>query len=288
MFRLGAVTDEVNSNFEQALDVIGELGIRDIEIHTLWGTHIEALSDEQVKDLSQILKQRNLRPVVLDSTIFLRCQLNTGEIPENWSARFQSISGSYDQHLDWLERCLNISHYLDAPYVRIFGFWRNGDTTDKVITEITARLREATSIAARTGVTLVLENCPHTFLGQTRQALQVIRAIDSPWLRLLWDPANAYRSGESDFTNMITDTIPYLTNMHVKGIILDDKLSKGLQYVRLDHGEVDFHSLLSGLLKANYSGVVSIEPHYTTKNGGIEGAARESFTSLSKIVDSIK
>jgi len=288
MFRLGVITDEASTGFERALDVIGSLGLRDVEIHTLWDTHIEALSHEQVANLRSLLAERGMSPVVLDSTVFLRCRLSGDDIPPSWSDRFQSIAGAYDQHLAWLERCLNTAHRLDSPLVRIFGFWRDGETTDAVVREIAARLREAVDMASGVGVRLALENCPHTYLDHTRRALRVLRAIDSPWLRLLWDPSNAYRSGESDVVDVADEALPYLAHMHVKGIVLDEALPSGRQYVVIEKGEVDYRRLLGRLLEAGYEGVVSLEPHYALPEDGMEGAARESFASLSRIIDSLK
>jgi L-ribulose-5-phosphate 3-epimerase len=284
MFRLGAVTDEVSADFERALAIIGEWGLEDIEIHTLWDTHIEALSDDEVTRLQETVARRGMRPVVLDSTVFLRCRLGGGSPPEDWSERFHSVVGAYDDHLAWLERCLTIAQRLAVPFVRIFGFWPDGALSDAIFAEIVARLREPVQMAADAGATLVLENCPHTYLDHTRRALRVLRAIDSPWLRLLWDPSNAYRNGEADVVDTAAEALPYVAHVHVKGVILRDGRC---EYTIPEKGGVDFHRLLRELMAAGYEGVVSMEPHYALPETGIEGAAQETFASLTRIVESL-
>ncbi len=127
MFRLSAITDEISTGFERALDLIGEWGLEDVEIHTLWGTSVEALTSEQVTGLCDVLAERRLRVAALDSTAFLRCRLRGGPLPESWSKRFHSIAGDIDQHLTMLGRCLETARLLDAPLVRIFGFWGDGE-----------------------------------------------------------------------------------------------------------------------------------------------------------------
>ena len=143
-------------------------------------------------------------------------------------------------------------------------------------------------MAPRNKVRLALENCPHTYLDHTRRALRVLRAVDSPWLRLLWDPSNACRNGERDVVDIVDEALPYLAHVHVKGIALDKALLGGRQYVRVDQGAVDFQTLLGRLLKAGYGGIVSLEPHYAVPGDGVEGAARESFASLSRIIETLE
>jgi L-ribulose-5-phosphate 3-epimerase len=284
MFRLGAVTDEISADFERALAIIGGWGLEDVEIHTLWDTHIEALTDDEVARLQEVLARRGMRPAVLASTVFLRCRLGGGEPPEDWSERFHSVAGTYDDHLAWLERCLTIAQRLAAPFVRIFGFWPDGAPTEAVFADISARLREPVQMAADAGVTLALENCPHTCLDHTRRALRVLRAIDSPWLRLLWDPSNAYRNGEIDVVDTIAEALPYVAHVHVKGVIVEGDRR---EYTAPEKGGVDFRRLLRELLEAGYDGVVSMEPHYALPETGIEGAAQETFASLTRIIDSL-
>jgi L-ribulose-5-phosphate 3-epimerase len=284
MLRLCAITDEISPSFERSLDLLSEWGMKDAEIHSLWDTSIELLTEEQASQLERLLAEHDLRPAVLDSTVFLRCLLHGEEPPEAWSKRFQSLGGSYDQHLAWLEACLRTARRIGAPLVRIFGFWREGPATEAVIHEIEDRLQAAVEMAASAGVVLALETCPHTYLDQTRPTLEVLRALDSPWLRLLWDPSNAFRSGDADVADLVAEAFPYLAHLHVKGILVGENLPDGHRYVTIGRGQVDFRLLLGGLVSAGYKGLVSLEPHYALPRSGLEGAARESFESLRGIL----
>jgi sugar phosphate isomerase/epimerase len=284
MLRLCAITDEISREFEAALQLLGEWGLKNAEIHTLWDTSIELLTEPQVGRLERLLAEHDLRPAVLDSTAFLRCVLDGGSPPASWSKRFQSLAGNYDQHLAWLEGCLGTARRLGAPLVRIFGFWREGPTTEAVIREIGHRLQPAVEMAASAGVVLALETCPHTYLDQTRPTLEVLRTLDSPWLRLLWDPCNAFRSGDTDVVDLVAEAFPYLAHLHVKGILVGENLPDGHRYVTIGRGQVDFRLLLGRLVSAGYEGLVSLEPHYALPRSGLEGAARESFESLRGIL----
>jgi L-ribulose-5-phosphate 3-epimerase len=287
MFKLSAITDEIAMDFEQAVEMLAEWEMSDVELHTLWGTSVETLTGQDVERIRQILAAYDMRIRVLDSTVFLRCPLFDGVLPGTWSENFHSVVGTLDQHMAWLEHTLETAQQLNVPLVRVFGFWRDGETTDAVVERITERLQAAVELAAKAEVTLALENCPHTFLGPTRNALRVLRAVDSPWLRLLWDPSNAYRAGEHDVASLAGEAMPYLAHLHVKGIVLDDLAPRGRRYVPVAEGAVDFGTILSDLLAAAYEGGVALEPHYSIPPGGIESAGRESYLSLLGILDNL-
>ena len=44
MFKIGIITDQVSMDFEEALQIIKEFGVRYIEIHSLWNKTIEELA----------------------------------------------------------------------------------------------------------------------------------------------------------------------------------------------------------------------------------------------------
>ena len=44
MFKVGIITDQVSMDFEYALKIIEELGIKYIEIHSLWNKTIEDIT----------------------------------------------------------------------------------------------------------------------------------------------------------------------------------------------------------------------------------------------------
>jgi sugar phosphate isomerase/epimerase len=287
MIRLGAITDEISDGFERSLALFNEWGLQDVEIHTLWGSSIERLDDGEVDRLRRLLDEHGLRACMLSSTVFLRCRILDGPPPEAWDRRFDSIPGTYTEHVAALRRCLETAAALAAPLVRVFGFWPEEAHPDAWPEEVVTRLREAADLAARHGTVLALENCPHSHLDQTHKALEVLEAVRSPWLRLLWDPSNAWRCGETDLADLIQRAMPHLAHMHLKGIRLAGGPAASRAYVPLDEGDVDFRQLLAGVLAAGYTGVFSLEPHYARPRTGREGAARESMGRLRRLLDTL-
>lgn len=284
MFRIAAITDEISNSFERGLELLAEWGLSEAEIHTLWDTSIENLNPEQVGHLRQLLTGFGVRACMLSSTVFLRCRIGGGTPPEPWDRRFASIGGSYADHVAALARCLEIAIELSAPLVRVFGFWPEAGDPAHARTEIVSRLREAAAQASDKGITLALENCPHSNLEKTELALDVVEAVASPRLRLLWDPSNAWRCGDRDMLALVERVMPYLAHVHLKGIRMSDELPRGHTYVPLDEGQVDYRRLLERLIEAGYQGALSLEPHYALPRSGREGAGRESFARLTQLL----
>jgi len=288
MDRLCIIADEVSSNFDHALACASAWDLRYVEVHSLWDTSVEWLDVSQIERLRAALAAHHLSAPVISSTIFLRCRLQDGPPPERWSRRFDSLAGGYTEHLHALERSLAVAQGVGAAVVRIFGFWRDGPTNDAVVAQIVDRLRPALQMASASGIVLALENCPHTYLDQTRLALQVVRRLDSPWLRLLWDPANALRSGEADVAERVDEALPVLAHMHLKGLRLAEETSGSREYVRLDQGGIDYRRLIGRLLDGGYAGLFSLEPHYSLAGEDRQGAARESLVIVRDIFRTLR
>ena len=138
MIRLGAITDEISDGLERSLALFNEWGVQDVEIHTLWDSSIERLDPDEVERLRRLLDEHSLRACMLSSTVFLRCRILGGPPPEAWDRRFDSIPGTYAEHVAALRRCLETAAALGAPLIRVFGFWPEEGNPD-VMTEKLAR-----------------------------------------------------------------------------------------------------------------------------------------------------
>jgi len=288
MDRLCIIADEVSTDFDKAIACISGWGLKNVEVHGLWDTSVELLGATQIERLRAALDAFHLAAPVVSSTVFLRCRLRGGMAPERWSRRFDSLAGEYPEHLHWLEQSLNVAQGVGATAVRVFGFWRDGPTSEAVLNRIVESLGPALELAAAAGIVLALENCPHTYLDHTRLALQVVRRVESPWLRLLWDPANALRSGEMDVAELVDEVLPVLAHVHVKGLRLTGGSPGGREYVRFDRGGIDFARLIGRLLDGGYGGQFSLEPHYSLSGDDRLGAARETVLAAQALLRTLK
>jgi sugar phosphate isomerase/epimerase len=284
MLRLGAINDELSPNFERALDLAVNLGIQEIEIHTVGRKVIEELEPAEVRRVQQELAQRQLHVCNISSTIFLRCHLDDRDEEIPWRSAFRSIKGRYADHLRGLEHALEIAQMLQAPLVRIFGFWQDGPLSEAVYEQVAGRLARPLQMAQLAGIPLALENCPHTWLDWGQRAARLVEMIDSPWLRLLWDPCSGVRSGEPDVLAAYAQISRHLAHVHAKDLRFDPASKRGHIYVPIGQGQVDWRSILAMLQADGYQGVVCIETHHLGPDGAKESAAIATYNGLKEIL----
>lgn len=286
--RIGAINDELSPNFKQALDLAVALGIQDIEIHTFNQKPIEVLKPDELLTLRKWLKERDLKVCNLSSTVFLRCHLDencTDEI--EWHTRFANISGGYADHLQALKRALEIAAELQAPSVRIFGFWKEASLTQTIFERAIERLREPLALAEAAEIPLLLENCPHTYFDWGARTIQLIEMAGSPWMRMLWDPCSGMRSGEPDVLEAYPRIRPWLAHVHAKDIRFHPTSKRGHSYVPIGEGEMRWPAILAQLASDDYEGVISLETHHQAPDGTKESAAIAMMAGMKQALSTI-
>jgi L-ribulose-5-phosphate 3-epimerase len=286
MFQLSAINSELSLDLDQALSIAMDFELQSIEIHTIGGECVETLHPAEIQGLKKTLDRYGIQVCCIASTAFLRCPLGDHDpIPD--PIAYPSIGGSYDDHLTALENALSIANELNAPQVRVFGFVRQGPTTEQVYQRIAERLDQPIRMAQAAGVRLVLETCPHTYLDWGVRAAHFANMVNSPWLKILWDPAGPVRAGEQDYMTPYPQLRPHLGHVHAKDILIDPSLEGGRAYVPIGQGMIQWHQILSRLAGDGYDGWVSLEPHHVGPDGRLESAARTSFQKLNQIYQSL-
>ncbi len=164
MFKLGIITNSISQDIVHALDVAKQLGIRHVEIHSLWGKSIENLSDQEIRQVKEFITDRELEVSCVSSTVFLRCRLRPGE-KIVWETSFISSEGDYAAHIKMLKRAIEMADILETPLIRCFGFWKEDEMTASSWQEIVQKFQEPVRMVEEAGMTLALENCP-TLISQ--------------------------------------------------------------------------------------------------------------------------
>jgi sugar phosphate isomerase/epimerase len=118
-FPLSLVTDEIDQDLGRALDVARELGVRQVELRTLWGKNVIALDDDEVERARRLLRARGMAVGLVGTSIF-KCFL--------WDDRRRPVRDAYfpqelsfDEHAALVEPALRLAERLGAPCIRIFS-----------------------------------------------------------------------------------------------------------------------------------------------------------------------
>jgi sugar phosphate isomerase/epimerase len=184
MFRISAFADEIGPDPVQQLDVLAQCGVRHLELRSILGTNVLALTDAQVEDLRSLLRQRGVTLSAIGSPI--------GKVP---------IDGSFEDHLSKFERAIHLARLFEAPNIRVFSYYPPGDgptwdgVDEKWHAEVFARMRRKAEIAEKAGVRLVHENEHRIYGDSPERVARIFREAPSPTLRAAYDAANFVYGG---------------------------------------------------------------------------------------------
>jgi sugar phosphate isomerase/epimerase len=271
-FRISVINDEISQDFDRACFVVAhDFGLSWMELRSMWGTNITALSAAQIDDAQKILAKYHLRVTDIASPLF----------KTDWpGAPLSPYSAKGDKHLaaettfkqqdEILQRSISLAKQFQTNKVRCFDFWRLDDIAP-YRAAIDEKLRSAAEAAGAQGVLLVLENEFECNTATGREAARTLNSIPTPHFALNWDPANAVMRGELDafpggWTALPKDRIHHC---HCKNAV---KGAGGkIEWSPVGKGFIDWTAQFRALKQIGYRDAVSLETHW---NGG--GTPEES------------
>ena len=273
--QLAAITDEISQEFEYALDVMLEYGAFGAELRGLWGTNIADLTDSQAERAKVALKSRGMSVCSL-ATPFFKCDLEVGRPNPGEAAGRMHLATprGMDQQMEMLRRCIELAHFFETDLIRVFSFWRKSAYTPEIEARIVELLSDAAEIAGKEGIVLGLENEHACYIGTGEEVGRVAKAVNSPFLKVVWDPGNALSAGEEPFPLGYEACKPWLKHVHIKDGVLVNTKDHGeqLSWCVVGEGVIDYIGQFNALRKDNYTGFISLETHYIPKQGsGVEG-----------------
>lgn len=263
MFTLSVLTDEIDQDFAHALDVAEEWGLRTVELHKLWGKNICDLEPAELTRALRMVRERGLSVSAIDS-LFLRCPI--------------ADEAAYAEHIGILERSFRLAELFRTPLVRCFSFWRQ-DTLAQHWDLLLERLELPVRLAERAGLTLGFENVKSCLVGTGAETRDLMLAVNSPALRVIWDIGNALVSGEPrPYPDGYAAVRPWIVHVHVKDALRQPDGSSAWRPI--GGGQVDYAGQLAALDRDGYRGVIALETHYQPAGGSKEQGSRESFAGL--------
>jgi sugar phosphate isomerase/epimerase len=281
-FKLSVITDEITNDFGRALEVTAkEFGLGFVEIRELWGKNIMALDAKEIAEARRLLESHKLRVSAIASPIF---KVDWPGAPvSRYSPQRDQFRANYtfEQQDELLERGLELARAFNTTGIRIFDFWRLDDQTP-YREAIDRKLMEASVRAEKRGVTLLLENEHACNTATGAEAARTLKAVQSPHLKLNWDPGNAAARGETAFPDgyalLPKDRIGY---MHCKDIIR--KPDGKTEWEAMGRGIIDYTGHFRALKKDGYRGILSLETHWRGA-GTPEESTRRSMAGMKDLL----
>ena len=264
MFPLAAITDEFSLDIHAAVDAMADARLTGAELRMVFQKNIIDLTDDELDRAREIVEQKGLEIVSIASPL-LKCVLP--DAPEV-DARFQqdvfAATYSYTDQPRLTERAFAIAERTGARVIRVFSYWRTV-RPETGFERIARALEQLAKQAAQHGLTIGLENEHACNIATGRETGRMLAAVPHPNLKAVWDPANAYVSGEPPYPDGYHRLPPgRIAHVHAKDCRMDGQRPV---WCELGEGGVRWQEQIGALQQDRYPGWISLETHWQGPHG---------------------
>src|SRR5579883_1260523 len=155
-FKLGIITDELTTQFDQALDFLASYNLHYCEIREMWDNNIMNVPQADLDRSKKMLEQHKIQVSDIASPIF---KWNLPQMPSHANEKRDEFKASFvESDADAvLEKSFRLARFFGTRKVRIFSYWRVEDP-EKAYPMVRDRLAKAAQVARNNDIVLVLEN----------------------------------------------------------------------------------------------------------------------------------
>lgn len=244
---LTAIGDEAGASLSVQVNALVRLGCSRIELRSIDRRALAQLSLAEVQGVAETLAAAGLAVSVLSSGI---------------GAWGRSVTTPLSWDLEELRLLAPRAELLQARSIRVMSWQADaGASPARWAEEAIRRMRLLVERARSLGLTLLHENCLG-WAGQDAECgLALVRACDSPSLRLLLDVGNCVVHGQ-DPVRYTRALVEHVAHVHVKDVLM---VQAGPRFVPPGEGSAQIRACLAVLRDAGYEGGVSLEPHLHTR-----------------------
>jgi sugar phosphate isomerase/epimerase len=246
-FKTSVITDEISQDLAIAVDLAKQFQLDAVEIRGAWTKGPQDLTPDELKQAKDLVEAAGMAVCGVAPPLF-KCELDDTE--------------AIQEHLGILRRSAAAAHALGTERVRGFAFWKHGRLEDRK-DRILPHLKEAARIAEGEGVVFALENEYATANNNVRRTLELLEAVDSPAMRLLYDPGNDVHDeeGEPAWPDSYEMARGRIDHMHLKDPKRDPETGE-VTTRPIGEGDIHAEDLMRALIRDGYDGAISLETHY--------------------------
>ncbi|MBZ5544830.1 MAG: sugar phosphate isomerase/epimerase [Acidobacteriia bacterium] len=276
-FKLGAISDGLSEDFEEALKIMKSYGLKWVEVRSIWGIYNTEASPAQIARVKELLGQFDFR-VSAVATAFYKCTL-PGTKPVDEEKDVYPYAGQ----MDLLQRAAERAQAWGTDKLRVFTFWRVAEP-EKHYASIAEEMEKAGEFARGAGVRLVIENEGACNVGTGHELARFLKMVRSTNVGANWDVGNGLWHGEIPYPDGY-DALDKsrIWHMHVKGVECDAGL-KNCRETFADQGQIDLAGQFRALAHDGYDGTISLECEFETPGLNHQQTTRRSMEGLLKVV----
>jgi len=243
MAKLSAFADEVTEDFLAQVEYLAGEKVGHIEPRFINKKNIMDLSKAELDEARKMIRDHGLKVSAIGSPI--------GKV---------KLDESFEPHLDKFKHAVDLALFFETPFIRMFSYYApEGKDINDYREQVMERMAAKVEVIADADVTMVHENEAHIYGHTAANCVDLVKTIDSPKLRLVYDPAN-FVWGEKMTNNVEVCwpvMKPYVVHIHIK----DWKLGAADVGSIPGEGDGQIRKLLTELAAINYDGCMTMEPH---------------------------
>ncbi len=281
-FKLGVITDEVTQDIFEAAEFCKKHGLDCMEVRSVNDHSPFDFTDQDIADINAAAKKYDLSVCAISAPLF-KCDFDDDK--------------AIASHVQNFEKCAVRANQIGAKMIRGFDFWDSGVSLEKRA----EKYKDIAQICQKYDIICVIEADPSVHSNTPHKTAELVKAIDSPYIKVLFDPGNEVWVNEKASDDAYMAVKPYLAHIHIKDADIIDGKPDG---VKIGAGLVDYKTLFARLIDDEYCGNVMLETHYrknvelteeqlkrpggSTFSLGAYEASEESIIELKKIINSCK
>lgn len=256
MAKLSAFADEVADDFLEQVKYLAAEDVGYIEPRFVNKKNIMELTQSELSEAKKMITDHGLQVSAIGSPI--------GKV---------RIDEPFGPHLDKFKHAVELALFFETPYIRMFSYYAPEDCDIANYREpVLERMAAKIDVISDVDVTMVHENEVNIYGHSAENCVDLVEAIGSPRLRLVYDPAN-FVAGEK-ITDNVKSCWPLMKSWVVHIHIKDWKLGSDIGSMP-GEGDGQIRELLAELAAINYDGCLTMEPHLQAGGqfGGSTGPA---------------
>jgi L-ribulose-5-phosphate 3-epimerase len=280
-FHIAVINDEISQDFGHTCEIVSrEFGLEWIELRGMWNKNMLKLDANEIAEARRILEKYKLRVTDIASPLF---KVDWPGAPQSkFSPKRDQFNAdfTFEQQPEVLERSIELAKAFQTDRVRLFDFWRLDDQAP-YRAAINDKLREASGVAAKSKIILILENEMACNTATAAESAKVLAQVKTENFMLNWDPGNAAAAGETPFPDGYK-LLPKerIGHCHCKDVTRKSD-GKGYDWAAMGEGIIDWTGQFSALKRDGYHYVVSLETHWRGA-GTPEASSRQSWAGMKK------
>lgn len=280
-FKLGIITDELTTQLDEALDFISSYHLQWCELREFFGKNIMNSPKEDLDRARDLIGKHGIHVSEIGSPIF---KWNCPQMPANANEKRDTFSANFTEQdaEKLLDHSFELAGFFGTRMVRIFTYWRVADPA-KAYPYVRDRMAKAAEVAAKAKIILNVENEHSCNVGTGKELGRLLKEVNSPNLRGVWDPGNATMLDEVPYPDGYEAVKGLFPHMHVKDSRKSAKTGK-LEWAPVGGGIIDFKGQFQALHRDRYEGTMSLETHYRRADGNKVESTRESLEGLFKVL----